>query len=58
MYGATFYRQFYFFGKKKFLTKFQKLASERNFGLEQKKYFFLKITDNLLLFVSIVFKKQ
>ena len=27
------------------MTKFQKIALERNFDLEQKKIFFLKITD-------------
>ena len=35
----------FFSSKKIFLTKFQKIALERNFDLEQKKNFFLKITD-------------
>ena len=39
--GLKFIEDFIFLVKKNFLTKFQKLASERNFDLEQKKIFFL-----------------
>ena len=50
----------FFSSKKIFLTKFQKIALERNFDLEQKKKFFLKITDyvatiSLKLFHGVVY---
>ena len=40
--GLLFIENFIFLVKKFFLAKFQKLASERNFDLEQKKIFFLE----------------
>ena len=40
--GLLFIENFKFFVKKFFLVKFQKLASEQNFDLEQKKIFFLE----------------
>ena len=45
--GLLFIENFKFLVKKFFLVKLQKLASEQNFDLGQKKYFFLKITDNI-----------
>jgi len=43
--GLVFKENFIFLVRKIFWTIFQKLASETNFDLEQKKYFSLKITE-------------
>ena len=45
--GLVFIEDSIFLVKKIFWTKFQKLALERNFDLEQKNIFFLKITDSV-----------
>ena len=46
--GLLFIEDFIFLVKKIFWTKFKKLASERNFDLEQKNIFFIE--NNRLLF--------
>jgi len=46
--GLVFIADFIFLVKKIFWTKFEKLASERNFDLQQKNIFFLK--NNTLRF--------
>ena len=43
--GLFYIEDFIFLVKKKFLTKFQKLALERNFDLHPKKIFFWKILE-------------
>jgi hypothetical protein len=45
-YRALFYRGFYFFFKINFLTKFQKLASERYFDLHPYKAIFTLFSQN------------
>ena len=52
--GLFFIEDFYFLVKKNFLTKFQKLASERNFDVEQKKIIFRK-KKKFDLFFSLYF---
>jgi hypothetical protein len=53
--GLKFIEDFIFLTKKNFLTKFQKLASERNFDVEQKKIFLgrKKILIHFFLFIFI-----
>ena len=52
--GLFFIEDFIFLVKKDILTKFQKLASERNYDVEQKKIIFRK-KKNFDLFFSLYF---